>query len=73
MLFLKENVFFKIGISKPGGLDTISDRVQTIAAKYLIAGSNLDLELEDEQREKALSDVKRARDADDKDKVKEVK
>jgi hypothetical protein len=50
MLFCGGHKFFKMANSKPDALKTISDRVQVIVDKYIVAGSNLDLELDEQDR-----------------------
>lgn len=50
MLFCGGHKFFKMANSKPDALKTISDRVQVIVDKFIVAGSNLDLELDEQDR-----------------------
>jgi len=66
MLFCGGSKFFKMANAKPDALETISNRVQVMVDKYIVAGSNLDLELDQEDRADVLELVKQGQDAEDK-------
>jgi len=66
MLFCGGSKFFKMANGKPNALETICDRVDVQVDKFIRENSNLDLELDDTDRNDVLSLVSQGKAAEDK-------